>query len=95
MGAKMVAGRQTQASKRAEDYAAMLEESLRRLGVREVMEVYGAWQRIDENLRDYRAAMAMAAGKITTTDHANDDTQAHLVSPGKQVMASGVGGGSA
>ena len=49
----------------------MIEEALRRPGVREVMEVYGAWQRIDEDLRTYRAATAIA-DKVTTTDHAND-----------------------
>lgn len=90
----MVAGQIAQPSKRAEDCAAMIEEALRRPGVRDVMEVYGAWQRIDENLRNYRAAMA-TAGKVTTTDHANDDTQAHIISSGKQMMASGFGDGPA
>lgn len=67
----MIAGRKAQPSRRAEDCAAMIEEALRRPGVREVMEVYGAWQRIDEDLRTYRAATAIA-DKVTTTDHAND-----------------------
>ena len=60
----------TQPSKRVERHAAMLDEALRRPGVREVMEVYGAWQRIDERLSVYRAA-AVAAPMITTTDQAN------------------------
>ena len=61
---------ETQLSKRVEQHAAMLKEALARPGVREVMEVYGAWQQIDRRLGTYRAATA-AAPQITTTDQAN------------------------
>ena len=57
-------------SKRAQEHAAMLKEALARPGVREVMEVYGAWQEIDRELETYRAA-TRTAPTITTTDHAN------------------------
>ena len=60
----------TQLSKRVEQHAAMLDEALRCPGVREVVEVCGAWQRIDEQLSAYRAATA-AAPMVTTTDQAN------------------------
>lgn len=60
----------TQPSKRVEQHAAMLDEALQRPGVREVMEVYGAWQRIDEQLSTYRAATKVVPA-ITTTDQAN------------------------
>ena len=43
-------------SKRERERAAMLEEALRRPGVREVMEVFGAWQRADRGLDPYRSA---------------------------------------
>ena len=43
-------------SKRERERAAMLEAALRRPGVREVMEVFGAWQRADRGLDSYRSA---------------------------------------
>ena len=48
----------------------MLEEALRQPGVREVMEVFGGWQRADSGLDPYRFA-TKDASIITTTDHAN------------------------
>lgn len=57
-------------SRRERERAAMLEEALRRPGVREVMEVFGAWQRADRGLDPYRSA-TKEAGIVTTTDHAN------------------------
>ena len=61
---------ETQPSKRGEQHRAMLKDALARPGVREVMEVYGAWQQIDRRLSTYRAATA-ARPQITTTDQAN------------------------
>ena len=57
-------------SKRERERAAMLEEALRQPGVREVMEVFGAWQRADRGLAPYRSA-TKEASIVTTTDHAN------------------------
>ena len=57
-------------SKRERERVAMLEEALRRPGVREVMEVFGAWQRADRGLDPYRSA-TKEASIVTTTDHAN------------------------
>ena len=57
-------------STRSEQHDAMLKEALARPGVREVMEVYGAWRQIDRELNTYRAATKRAP-TITTTDHAN------------------------
>lgn len=62
-----------QPTKRADQHTAMLDEALRRPGVREVMEVYGAWQRADNGLDAYRAATRRVR-EFTTTDHANDRT---------------------
>ena len=59
-----------QPSKRVDQHTAMLDEALRRPGVREVMEVYGAWQRIDKQLGTCRAATTPVP-TITTTDQAN------------------------
>ena len=57
-------------STRTEQHEAMLKEALARPGVREVMEVYGAWRQVDRELDAYRAA-TRTAETITTTDHAN------------------------
>ena len=57
-------------SKRANEHAAMLKEALARPGVREVMEVHGAWQRVEKELDAYRAATATTPA-VTTTDRAN------------------------
>ena len=48
----------------------LLEEALRRPGVREMMIVYRDWQRADRGLDPYRAATKQPM-KTTTTDHAN------------------------
>ena len=63
----------SRSSKRAEQHEAMLREALRRPGVREVMEVYDAWQRTDHGLDANRAATKKAV-EFTTTDHANART---------------------
>ena len=57
-------------SERERERAAMLEEALRRPGVREVMQVFDAWQRADRGLDAYRAA-TKEAWTVITTDHAN------------------------
>ena len=57
-------------SHREAAHAAMLEEALRRPGVREAMEVYRGWQRADNGLDPYRAATKQP-WVTTTTDHAN------------------------
>lgn len=57
-------------SKRERERAAMLEEALRRPGVREVMQVFDAWQRADRGLDAYRAA-TKETWTVITTDHAN------------------------
>ena len=66
----MTSKTETQLSKRVEQHGAMLKEALAHPSVREVMEVYGAWQQIDERLGTYRAT-TMATPRITTTDQAN------------------------
>ena len=55
---------------RESERAAMLEEALRRPGIREVMEVYQDWEQADRGLDAYRAATKEPM-IITTTDHAN------------------------
>ncbi len=57
-------------SGRAQNCNAILEKALSRPGVREVMEVYGQWQKRDKGLDSYRAA-TKEAYQIITTDHAN------------------------
>ncbi len=56
--------------KREQERSAMLEEALARPGVREVMKIYGQWQRKDRGLESYRAATAELF-QISTTDHTN------------------------
>ena len=63
----------SRSSKRTEQHETMLREALRRPGVREVMEVYSAWERADSGLDAYRTA-TKKAGEFTTTDHANART---------------------
>lgn len=55
---------------RTEQYAAMLDDALRRPGVREAMAVYDACKQALDSLDAYRAATATAP-RIITTDHAN------------------------
>ncbi len=62
--------KEKQSSKRTERHVAMLQEALQCPGVREVMDVYGAWQRLESELSRYRAA-TVAPPRITTTDRAN------------------------
>ena len=57
-------------TKRTDEHAAMLKEALACPGVREVMEVHGAWRRVEKELDAYRAATATAPA-VTTTDRAN------------------------
>lgn len=57
-------------TKRTDEHAAMLKEALARPGVREVMEVHGAWRLVEKELDAYRAATATAPA-TTTTDRAN------------------------
>jgi hypothetical protein len=44
---------------RSADLSELLEEALKRPGVREVMEVYQSWTRADEVLRQYRRVLAV------------------------------------
>ena len=55
-------------SKLEQEHATMLEEALKRPGIREVMEVYESWQRADKGLDSYRLA-TKEAFKVTTTNH--------------------------
>ena len=58
---------QSQQSKRERERADMVREALRRPGVREVMEVYGNWQRADKKLDNYRSA-TRTRRSTTTSD---------------------------
>ena len=62
--------RKHQESEREQERAAMLREALSRPGIREVMQVYQGWQRLDHGLDPYRTA-TKRQNLITTTDHAN------------------------
>jgi len=54
-------------SERATAHRRMLEEALARPGVREVMEVYGAWQEKDRALDTWREAVRLSRrGTVTT-----------------------------
>lgn len=58
-----------QHSDRQAECASMLEEALRRPGVREMMQVYRNWQQADQGLDAYRAATA-GRPDTTTSDRA-------------------------
>ena len=62
-----------QDSKREREHAAMLKEALSRPGIREVMQVYQAYRKIDRELNSYRSA-TKRRGKVTAT------TQTHYKS---------------
>lgn len=66
-------------SARAQTCNAMIERGLAQPGVREVMMVYGDWERRDQALAPYRAAMQELI-TVTATDHANFDSAS---GPGK------------
>ncbi len=53
-------------SGRARDHDAMLEAALAPPGVREVMEVFGAWQTADQQLQHYRSATTQPEKTATT-----------------------------
>lgn len=55
-------------SQSEQDHDAMLREALSRPGVREAMEVYQGWRRVDRGLDPYRAAMRQWP-RVTTTAH--------------------------
>ena len=55
-------------SKRKEDHEEMLKLALSRPGVREVMEVYGHWQKTSSEIDAYRSAVRVPYRTITT-DH--------------------------
>ena len=59
--------RRRASSGREREHAEMLEAALARPGVREVMDVYRAWQEKDRGLDAYRSA-TKAPGHATTTD---------------------------
>jgi hypothetical protein len=61
---------ESQQTERERERAAMVREALRRPGVREVMEVYGNWQRADKKLDAYRSA-TRSRRTTTTTDNTN------------------------
>ena len=56
-----------QDSKREQEHAAMLKEALSRPGIREVMQVYQAYKRVDKELNPYRFATKRRGKVITTT----------------------------
>ena len=53
-------------SKHEREHAAMLEEALSRPGIRQVMEVYRHWQKVDRAMEPYRLA-AKQHETVTTT----------------------------
>ncbi len=55
---------------RESERAAMLEEALSRPGIREMMQVYQNWKKLDQGLDPYRVATKKQS-VTTTTDHAN------------------------
>ena len=57
-------------SKREQERARLESEAGKLPGVREVMEVFQLWQRADQSLDGYRAALRQAETAVTT-DHAN------------------------
>lgn len=57
-------------SDREKQHAALLEQALSRPGVKEVMEVYGGWQKQNQGLDSYRLATRKVAN-IRISDHAN------------------------
>ena len=59
-----------QGSNREQEHAAMLKEALARPGVREVMQVYQSYQKVDKGLDPYRLATKHPE-VVITTDHAN------------------------
>ena len=56
------------ASKREQEHAAMLKETLSRPGIREVMDVYVGWWEKNRGLDAYRAATKTPA-RTTRTNH--------------------------
>ncbi len=72
MGDMTMSGRSDQAktSERARAHAALLEKSLKRPGIPEIMRVYGDWRTADRGLGSCRAATKRPS-RTTTTDHAN------------------------
>ena len=55
---------------RADTHAELLQEALKRPGIRDVMRVYEDWRQADSGLDPHRAA-TREPHRITTTDHAN------------------------
>lgn len=57
-------------STRAQSYEEMLKEAQSRPGVREMMEVFGHWQKADKGMDAYREA-TRRRNITTTTTHTN------------------------
>lgn len=57
---------------RAEAHKAMLQEALSRPGVREVMEIYENWHKVDRALSTYRQA-TRKQGRVTTSNRTSTD----------------------
>ena len=57
-------------SERERAHAALIEETLERPGIPEIMRVYGDRRTADRGLDPYRAATRVLS-RSTTTDHAN------------------------
>ena len=57
-------------SKREQARAELLEDVLKRPGIRELMDVYENWRHADRGLDSYRAA-TREPFETTTTDHSN------------------------
>ena len=67
-----MAGRSSESGQSAREQArtALLENALKRPGIREIMRVYEDWRHVDHGLDAYRAS-TREPQRITTTDHAN------------------------
>ena len=61
---------ESEISKRKFEYEAMLEKALARPGVRDLMQVYQSWQKLDHGLHPYREVIKERE-IIATTDHTN------------------------
>lgn len=57
--------------KLAREHAAMLKEAISRPGVREAMEIYQNWKRMDVSLSDYRRVNDKR-DKVVVTDNSNN-----------------------
>ncbi len=62
--------RETECSKRKNEYESMLKEAQARPGVYDVMQVYQSWQKLDQGLNPYREVIKDRE-IIAASDHTN------------------------